>query len=79
MILPLIINTEEKDADFAIFLTAFGGIFGNGSTIALGLRSLELGKVVAPVLLCKVIKRGPAWESLFSKTLKYDLMLSSRL
>ncbi len=78
MILNRGANTEVKEADFAIFLTAGGGILARGSIIALGLTSLELGMTADP-LLCRVMSRGPACANLFSKTLKYDLMLSSRL
>lgn len=63
-------STDEKEADFAIFFTALGGMFGNGSIIALGFRSLELAIAVAPLLLWRVIRSGPACDSLFSKTLK---------
>jgi hypothetical protein len=43
--------TEEKEADFAIFLTPAGGIFAITSTIALELTSLELMLTIEVPLL----------------------------
>lgn len=78
MVLLSLKTTEEKEADFAIFLTPAGGIFANWSIIALGLLYL-LFVIFEDELLCKLINKGPACDNLFSKTLKYDLILSNRL
>ena len=72
------IDTEGKEADLAIFLTPVGGILAKGSIIALGLDYLLFTPIFDP-LLCKVIRRGPACDSLFSNTLKYDLILYNLL
>ena len=57
----------------AIFLVPLIGMFAKVSVIALELASLILVTELLP--LCSVISSGPACDSLFSKTLKYDLML----
>lgn len=62
-------NTEGKDADLAIFLTPVGGILARGSIKALGLAYFVLFPIFE-LLLWRVIRSGPACESLFSKTLK---------
>lgn len=58
-------STDENEADLAIFLTAVGEMFGSGSIIAFGLISFELLITVLPLLLWRVIRRGPAWDNLF--------------
>lgn len=55
--------------DFAIFLTPDGGMLAMGSLKRLGFISLfELIGLV--LLLWRVMRRGPACESLFSNTVK---------
>lgn len=63
MILGKASNTEEKEADLAIFLTPVTGILAKLSSIAFVLVSLMT--VIELLPLWRVIKRGPAWESLF--------------
>lgn len=69
MVLNAIRNTEAKEALFAIFFNAEGGMLGNWSIIALGLPYL-LGETIEDPLLCSVMSKGPACDNLFSKTLK---------
>jgi hypothetical protein len=57
------ISTDENDADFAIFLSPLMGIFERVSIIAFELDYFVV--VIVFVLLCRVISRGPACESLF--------------
>lgn len=61
-------GTDEKVADLAIFLVPLMGIFARVSVIALELASFMLVTELLP--LCRAISSGPAWDSLFSKTLK---------
>ena len=56
-------NTEENDADFAIFLRPVMGMLERVSIMALELDYLVV--VIVFVLLWRVIRRGPAWDSLF--------------
>lgn len=64
MILYWYIDTDEKEADLAIFFTPDGGMFGKFYIRALGLDYFddELGM---ELLLWRPINRGPACESLF--------------
>ena len=61
-------RTDEKVADLAIFLVPLMGMFARVSAIALALASFMLVTELLP--LCRVISSGPAWDNLFSKTLK---------
>lgn len=56
-------NTEENDADFAIFLRPVMGILERVSIIALEFDYFVV--VMVFVLLWRVISKGPAWDSLF--------------
>jgi hypothetical protein len=56
-------NTEENDADFAIFLRPVIGILERVSIIALEFDYFVV--VMVFVLLWRVISKGPAWDSLF--------------
>jgi hypothetical protein len=63
MILCYFGNTEENDADFAIFLRPVIGIFDKVSIIALEFDYLVV--VMVFELLWRVISNGPACDSLF--------------
>lgn len=56
-------NTDENDADFAIFLRPVMGMFERVSIIALEFDYFIV--FIVFVLLWRVISKGPAWESLF--------------
>ena len=62
-------STDGKEADLAVFLTPVGGILAKGSIIAFELDSFW-GLSMEDPLLWRVISNGPAWDSLFSNTLK---------
>lgn len=63
MVLCYRIDTEENEADFAIFLRPVMGIVERVSIIALELDYFVV--VIVFVDLWRVISKGPAWESLF--------------
>lgn len=58
MILSYINNTDENEADLAIFLVPLGGIFAKLSIIALELDYFVV--VMDPLPLWRAIRRGPA-------------------
>jgi hypothetical protein len=57
------IDTEENEADFAIFFSPVMGMVERVSIIALELDYFVV--VIVLVDLWRVISKGPAWESLF--------------
>lgn len=59
---------EGKEADLAIFLILAMGKLERGYSIAFGLASFSVDG--PELLLCKAIKRGPAWLSFVSNTVK---------
>jgi len=63
MILYYYTITDENEADFAIFLTPDGGTFARLSNKALGFNSFWGEMALVP--LWRLIRRGPACESLF--------------
>lgn len=63
MILNRFEDTDEKEADLAIFFVPFTGILAKLSSIALELDYLTVVMELLP--LCKVISSGPACDSLF--------------